>query len=271
MKKNKLDKLVVVSQYFLTIIIASAAIVGIVYAGSLTPPSGTPASTGYTLGDIYTRLTTNATAGSHSLAAPGGAPAPTFHTLTEIYNAIPTISSSTVKQGTTILGVAGSLGQGAMATNQSICYDVSGTVITCVNTGTYPGQDGYYKKGIAISYTDNGDGTVKDNGTGLTWQKQDNGATMTWAAGLQYCANNTAALPGSGWRLPNINELLSLVDYARAAPTINSVFTSTQSNSYWAATTYQGGTYYAWYVVFSYGYASYNNKTPSYYVRCVRG
>lgn len=84
-------------------------LVGVVYAGSLSP-SASPAATSYTLTDIYTRLTTNATstAGNHDFA-PAGAPAGSLYTLTQVYDAIPTILANTVKLGTSYLGVAGSL------------------------------------------------------------------------------------------------------------------------------------------------------------------
>ena len=84
-------------------------LVGIVYAGSLSP-SASPAATSYTLSDIYTRLTTNATAtlADHDFA-PSGAPAASLYTLTQVYDAIPTIDAAKVLSGTTYLGVAGSI------------------------------------------------------------------------------------------------------------------------------------------------------------------
>ncbi|MFH0854084.1 MAG: hypothetical protein V1891_01175 [bacterium] len=90
-------------------------------AGSLTP-SGAPAASGYTLGDIYVRLATNATAtvGNHDLATTTS-PTGTFYTLTQIYSAIPTITANTVKLGTSYLGVAGSLiPNGGVATTSDV-------------------------------------------------------------------------------------------------------------------------------------------------------
>ena len=76
-------------------------------AGTLTP-SATPAATSYTLADIYTRLTTNATttAANHSVTT-STSPAATYYTLTQLYNAIPTITATTVQTGISYLGVAG--------------------------------------------------------------------------------------------------------------------------------------------------------------------
>jgi len=90
----------------LSSLFASAVVllcITVAYAGSLTP-SASPAATSYTLGDIYTRLTTNATAteGNHAFA-PSVAPAGTLHTLKEIYQAVPTIRCDEGEIGTTYL------------------------------------------------------------------------------------------------------------------------------------------------------------------------
>ena len=63
-------------------------------------------------------------------------------------------------------------------------------------------------------FVDNGDGTVSDLTTGLTWQQTDSGAGMDWSDALAYC--ESLALAGQDdWRLPNIKELLYIVDYDR--------------------------------------------------------
>src|SRR5205814_55397 len=54
------------------------------------------------------------------------------------------------------------------ATGQTTCWDGSGNVIGCAGTG----QDGELRRGAPLSYTDNGDGTITDNNTGLVWEKQ---------------------------------------------------------------------------------------------------
>jgi len=60
-------------------------------------------------------------------------------------------------------------------------------------------------------FIDNGDGTVTDTGTGLMWQQRGPGA-YTWQEALSNCEN--LSLAGyDDWRLPNIHELQSLVDY----------------------------------------------------------
>ena len=74
------------------------------------------------------------------------------------------------------------------------------------------------------------------------------------------------------WRLPNVRELMSIVDYgAAAAPRINTTaFPGAVSDYYWTSTTYVPTTTNAWYVYFNSGSVYYNLKTTSSYVRCVR-
>jgi hypothetical protein len=90
-------------------IVAFLASITAVNAGNLES-SGAPVATGYTLSDIYNRLTTNvaATEGGHSFS-PSADPVSSFYTLSQIYGAIPTIDPTRVKLGTNYLGIAGTL------------------------------------------------------------------------------------------------------------------------------------------------------------------
>jgi hypothetical protein len=63
-------------------------------------------------------------------------------------------------------------------------------------------------------FVDNGDGTITDNATGLTWQKADSGRGMNWSQALAY-AENLDLAGQTDWRLPNAKELQSIVDYTR--------------------------------------------------------
>lgn len=98
---------------------------------------------------------------------------------------------------------------------------------------------------------ENGDGTITDIATGLTWMQTDSGKAMDWQSALTYCEN----LEGAGaadWRLPNIKELHSIVDYSQSPATTNhaaidqSFQTSTILNEagqsdypfYWSSTTH---------------------------------
>ncbi|MCP4708196.1 MAG: DUF1566 domain-containing protein, partial [Planctomycetes bacterium] len=64
-------------------------------------------------------------------------------------------------------------------------------------------------------FVDNGDGTVTDHATGLTWTKADSGRTKTWEQALKY-AEDLIYAGYNDWRLPNVKELQSIVDYSRA-------------------------------------------------------
>jgi len=122
---------------------------------------------------------------------------------------------------------------------------------------------------FAGSFTDNGNGIVTDNMTGLIWQKQDDGITRTWGQGLSYC--EALILDNfSDWRLPNIKELSSLVDDSRYSPTINPVFTNAKSGWYWSSTTHAYSTGSAWFVSFEIGDTNGIYKENGNYVRCVR-
>lgn len=119
------------------------------------------------------------------------------------------------------------------------------------------------------SYTDNGNGTITDNNTGLIWQKQDDGTGRTWDAANTYCAG--LSLAGAGWRLPTRMELLTIADYGRYSPAINTAyFPNTQLVFYWASTASASNSAYAWYVSFNVSYSYADNKTYYFNSRCVR-
>ena len=122
---------------------------------------------------------------------------------------------------------------------------------------------------------DNGNGTITDNVTGLMWQQQDDGLKKTWLQALTYCGS--LSLGGhSDWRLPNVKELSSIIDYTRGGPAINtSYFPGTPqspSTYYWSSTTDYGSTANAWCADFYSGSVDPFNmlKTGSNYARCVR-
>lgn len=132
----------------------------------------------------------------------------------------------------------------------------------------------YYVRAVrggqsSMDFTDNGDGTVTDNVTGLMWQ-QATADSMTWEAALAYCEG----LPLAGysdWRLPTIRELCSIVDYGTYSPAIDTeYFPDTMSSNYWSSTSNASHTDSAWLVYFNYGYDDYDYKANTYYVRVVR-
>lgn len=157
---------------------------------------------------------------------------------------------------------------------------------TWQSTSYAVGDDGYYQKGVEWSiyrYTDNGNGTVTDNLTGLIWMKDANcfGGLQTWNDAVSLVLNNVAngycgltdgSSPGD-WRLPNIKEMLSLVDYNAHNPAMWwwDFFNNVQSNYYWSSTTKDDVANVAWVVSMEAGYVVINSKTDPNYVWPVRG
>ncbi len=118
--------------------------------------------------------------------------------------------------------------------------------------------------------TNNGDGTVTDISTGLTWQ-QAASSSMTWEQALSYC-ENLSLDNYMDWRLPTIKELQSLRDFRRDNPSIYNTYfpnTSTYYN-YWSSTSSAINTLNAWDMAFG-GRDSTNDKSGKHEVRAVRG
>ena len=155
-------------------------------------------------------------------------------------------------------------------------------------------DDGDLQRGVAWPdprFTANGNGTVTDNLTGLIWLQDGNckeffdddtiGVNFRpWDDALT-AANNlstgkcglTDGSAAGDWRLPNVRELQSLIDYGRAIPAYpeGNLFTNILSANYWSSTTNANDTDFAWFVSFYYGSVNhYGNKSSSYYVRAVR-
>ncbi len=96
-------------------------------------------------------------------------------------------------------------------TMQDRCFDLVGSVIDCPAVGeALYGQDAQYPR-LATSYTDNGDGTVLDDNTGLIWQQTPQNDRPQYTESLAYCS--ALELGGrTDWRVPSIKELYSLAD-----------------------------------------------------------
>ena len=110
---------------------------------------------------------------------------------------------------------------------------------------------------------------VSDSVSSLQWQDNATPSSKTWQDAIDYC-ERLSLDEHSDWRLPNINELLSMVDNTKYNPAIRDIFVNFTSDYYWSSTTNAGGTSYAWRVHFSSGFSRYGTKTNEYYVRCVR-
>lgn len=122
---------------------------------------------------------------------------------------------------------------------------------------------------VAAQFLDNADGTVTDLGTGLIWQKQDDNTKRIWQGALSFCESLTLG-GSSDWRLPNIKEIGSIVDYTTITPAIDSRVFVSASDLYWSATTVAEDTTGAWTMGFQSGIESYISKASPAYVRCIR-
>lgn len=109
-------------------------------------------------------------------------------------------------------------------TAQTTCYNSRGQTINCPGPGAaFYGQDSQYT-GVQPNYTDNGDGTVTDNNTGLMWQK-DPGQKKTHSQAAAGAASFSLA-GYNDWRLPTIKELYSLIRFNGTDPKVESTNTS---------------------------------------------
>lgn len=146
---------------------------------------------------------------------------------------------------------------------------------TCRTEGEIPSST------PTADFTDHGDGTVTHQATGLIWMKcplgqsgadcsTGNAASYTWKEALEAAAASGFA-GHSDWRLPDVNELRSIVEERCYAPAINAaVFPATPSLHFWSSSPYAGYLSHAWYVVFNYGSSSIAPRSYALHVRLVR-
>jgi hypothetical protein len=242
-------------------------------AGSLDSPAAPTSATSamYTLEDIYNRLNANTqgTKRAGAFTEPSAAPGSTGHTLDQVYEkAIPTQVPKT--------------GQTAATSRRT-------------------GDDGDLQKGVAwptTRFTDNGDGTVTDKLTGLIWLKDANctdtvggidksietpTGTLIWGNAIIWSNNladgNCGLTDGSSagdWRLPNIKEIFSLIDYGTSLPALPAnPFTNVKGDvldkEYWSSTLQDPTPNHMWSVRISFGSISSKLVSELYYVWPVRG
>lgn len=189
-----------------------------------------------------------------------------------------------------VLAVKNARTTGATAiprTGQTTCYDTAGTVIACAGTG----QDGDLRPGTPWPeprFADNGDGTVTDRLTGLVWLKN---ANCSPPLGKKYWSSTPSAVAGishgdcdlsdnsqdGDWRVPNVRELLSLMDYEKASPALptghpfsNVYIQGEVHNYYWTSTSYYEYWANNFCVDFRKGYMYDRIKADSWYIWPVR-
>jgi hypothetical protein len=271
--------------------------------GTLDSPGPPESIYSYTLEDIYNRLDTGAAGTPSPFTEPASGPTVgTGHTLSEIMAIAPAIddingaTQADVLAGKTVWGLTSSQWGPIAGTYPLASVPKTGQT---VSYGTR--DDGDLEKGIAwpsLRFTDNGDGTVTDNLTGLIWPKNAScGGLRTWAGALTFANSLYDGWTGDGsggdcglsdgssagdWRLPNVRELQSLVYYGVYNPAVPNTagtgkwsagdpFTGVQSYCYWSSTTLAGDTSGAWRVHLGGGYLRNGDRSSLRYVWPVRG
>ena len=188
-------------------------------------------------------------------------------------------------------------------TGQTTSYSAS----TLTETGAPVLDDGAVQAGRALSYQDNGDGTLTDLNTHLMWEKKsedgslhDVSITLPWSSSTTTTiwdwlaqVNTEGGIGFAGyndWRIPNVKELQSIIDYGTSDPAVDPAFnrgvsagctalgcSATASGSYWSSSTRANFHWSAWIVTFYLGtnFSDYKAFDPSFnnvhFVRAVRG
>ncbi len=219
------------------------------------------------------------------------------------------IDPSTVIARNTVVVIP--LGKGnsvpVVETGQKRCTHLEGSVWVwddnCTEVNRPPGQDGELTPGVPLPtprFIDNHNGTVTDNLTGLIWLQDANCALqVSWSNALVFASDMYDGWTGDGnggdcdlsdgsqagdWRLPTVNELVSLVDHEYFDPALSNAagngqwtsdedaFSRVGPNYYWSSTTYTYKPKYAWRVGINAGGIDFEKKSEgSCYVWPVRG
>ncbi len=274
--------------------VATLAAVGAVVAkattATLEPPGPPATTTSYTLDDIYHHLLTGEPRTASAFTEPSAGPGVgTMHTLDEIYARLPVRDDATgavpsdVTSGKKFWGLTN--GQWGLKTGSA---SVSASTLALVprtgqTTSYAAGDDGALKAGVVWPvprFTDSNNGTVTDNLTGLVWLKDANcygvkywsdavAAPRSLASGACGLSDGSAA---GDWRLPNVREFLSIIDWGHVSPALPAnPFTNVQNTTYWTSTTHPNDPSQAWAMELPYGkYSQTPKSTNSHYVWPVR-
>ncbi len=277
---------------------------------SVAPPDD-PASAVHKTDDIYNRLQSGAEGAKRSggFAEPNAGPGDGARkTLDEVMTLAPApdnlngATPGNVTLGKSYWGLrtdgswgprTGSASPAPVArSGQNSCYDEAGAAMACSATG----QDGAKLKGVALPsprFTNNFNGTVRDNLTGLIWTTTANCPALSgksWTEALAAVANlksgecglNDGSMAGE-WRMPNRKELFSLVHDQYSAPALSNSagsgpwtegdpFSGVQSDYYWSSTTSVSYRSFAWTLNLNNGFMLDSDKALNqYYVWPVRG
>ncbi len=124
---------------------------------------------------------------------------------------------------------------------QAPTHGRNGLFYRCVRGDIWGGND----------FVANHNGTVSDRNSMLTWMQADDGKRRNWKAALAYCENLELA-GQSDWRLPNVKELQSIIDYSKHDPAINQRYFRQRDKDgwFWSSTTHGDNITHAAYVCF---------------------
>ena len=144
------------------------------------------------------------------------------------------------------------------------------------------GDDGYYQIGGPFRYEKRwyfgyNEWVVIDHNTDLMWARNGDGEGCAWGqqtdwnSAIDWC-NNLLFFGYDDWRLPNVKELQTIVNYGATSPAINTTyFSNTKLDDYWSSTTYDDDASEVWAGCFIRGTISRNYKTSNIYLRAARG
>lgn len=185
--------------------------------------------------------------------------------------AFPQMPGTTLWSATPLAGPPGNAWVVDFYSGNATYYPVMPTsAIRCVRGGS--GSTGSGQAGAPPGQYTVAGGTVQDNKTGLTWQQVASAAGITWDQAQAHCASLT--LNGSGWRVPSVKELMTLVDFGvvpGSGPTVDTTaFPNAPVDFYWSSTPVAGSPGSAWFVNFYYGSADTHAVSDAHVVRCVR-
>jgi len=194
---------------------------------------------------------------------------------------LPATCVGSLSDGVTTLYIAVS---GCTASGVTVPSTVALVAATGQTTSYAIGDDGSYQMGVRSPnprFTDNLDGTITDNLTGLIWLKDGNClGYRPWLGALAavdslhdgLCGLSDASVAGA-WRLPNRNELLSLLHNGSGLPLDHPLIKPEEPQRFnWSSTTYPNGTSFAWTIrIFQDGYQDRSSKADVNLVIAVRG
>ncbi len=140
-------------------------------------------------------------------------------------------------------------------------------IITFLFTGCFKGEEQIYHG--KRSYSKDGKNTVKDNLTGLIWQKTGSKNSMNLNDAKKYCSSLSLDTY-TNWRLASFNELYYLADRTKINPAIDEKYFEESGDWYWSSTTKSSDSSKAWVVNFDSGFSNNISILSNYSVRCVR-